>query len=287
MSKQTQIFLVVLALFAVLVGVSKYVLIPRYIASIEEKTAVLPSPSSSSTVVEATPSLSMGDAVKANTAVSLAAQLSNREKIALLLALPVSVPVSTSAASLATLQAMKPGFVTLINPAFSSVSLSATTTASASGKMLATTAQAQIAQLISEKNTSPVLFGFSTDGQKIELCSLDSQCLNALKELEVPIVVTALSASSSAALSPSSVSTSSASAVVINSTTATAKKLFYQGATVLALDRKTSLKQIENLISQLSQLVETDSQFRQLISGKVLQVLSLKQNLSYKQTLGK
>jgi len=239
MSRNSLIFIGLLALLAVCIGYAKLVLVPNY-----NKTHPLTQSATPASSQTPEPSaVPMGDAIEAKkNTTAVVAGLSDSEKFAQLMAVSVQLPVSTASASLTTIDQIQPGVIILSG---------ATSTASAQKAM------GTLGAIVASKSATLALFATARPGKAPELCAYNEVCQTYLETLQDPPRMSLpLDASVSAQVAMSE---------------------FQRGSTILSLNPKMKTAQISALIDGLIVQYKSSIAFKQLIDGKVLQVVGFKQ----------
>lgn len=238
MSKNTILFLILLAVLAVGVGYGKYVLVPKYNRTVVAPTSLKPSP-----VVSDDPGVPMGDAIAAKMDIpDIVSKLTPEQKIMEVVAVSVQLPVATNSASYALVEKSQPGIINLVG---------STSTASAHSAI------SLLGRLTATRSAQLSLFASSPTGTSPQLCTYDPDCLSFMKQLQSPILMS----------EPLSASASAEDVV----------SAFNTGVTIVTLNSKTKQPQLTQIVTDLAAKYAGEIAFKQLIDGKVFQVVSLKQ----------
>ncbi len=191
MSKNSVLFIIFLAFLTILVGYSKYVLVPTYQAQHS-----LPSPTISPSPI------SMGDAIQTAEQGSPFGALTDSQKLRQFLALTVPVPVATNSAQIKLVVENEPGFITLTGQY--------TATPSAKKTM------AIVTQNLATKSAVPVLFAVKKTAALPTLCALDTKCLSLLPKEENLFSSPIIAASASGSLTKQALAEFQRGKVILN-----------------------------------------------------------------------
>ncbi len=275
MSKNSILFIFLLAILAVGIGYSKYVLLPKYQAQLNREQVVLaasPSPSPMSAQLSA-------EAVNNQ----VLAYLSPRRRIAQLIAVSLPTPISSTSAVLNNLLVEQLGTISLGNQNVSTSS--------------AQQALTKINLAVKKTSELPILVHLVKTGTGSELCSVDQQCVNILDKptianilsqpLEINLGGTGTTTSDSTKNSvsaPMLVASSNLDNSMVSTASASVKLLANQVISqlqadhlIITLSPKIKVSQITELITELQFRYQSDLQIKKLVDKKVLQVISLKE----------
>jgi|GEM_PF-2520157 len=234
MDKNTVLLLLFLCLLALGAGYSKFVLIPRYNLT---QIQLLTTPVSPSPTTLADSSQTASDSEKFQ-------PLTDRQKIAQLISLPVNIPTASNSAMYDLISEVQPGFVTLTGQVTATASVNKTVT--------------NVQRLSASNSAIPIFFAVKKPGKVSEPCLFDPKCLAILNTFNINFVLS--------------------DQIEVASTSAKQAVAQLQlGKAILDLSPKLKSAQILSLLDDLTNQYQQDDVFKPIVDAHLLQLFKIKQ----------